>query len=106
MKAFKALRPHATGFITLACVLVAFAFARLPGVAPEEARRLAGPFRFERSAFPEPANHPAYKYVRNVQPSLARISAWISSVGAAVALGDLDGDGLSNDLCAVDPRTD
>ena len=106
MKAFKALRPHATGLVALACVLAALAFARLPGVAPEEARRLAGPFRFERSAFPQPASHPAYKYVRNVQPSLARISAWISSVGAAVALGDLDGDGLSNDLCAVDPRTD
>jgi enediyne biosynthesis protein E4 len=103
---FKAVRPYATGLLTLACVLTAYAFARLPGVDPDEARRLAGPFRFERSAFPEPAAHPAYKYVRNVQPSLSRISGWISSVGAAVALGDLDGDGISNDLCSVDPRTD
>jgi hypothetical protein len=30
----------------------------------------------------------------------------MSSVGASVALNDLDGDGLPNDLCVVDPRTD
>ena len=30
----------------------------------------------------------------------------MSSVGASVALGDLDGDGLANDACLVDPRTD
>jgi hypothetical protein len=30
----------------------------------------------------------------------------ISSVGAAIALTDLDGDGLPNDVCHVDPRTD
>jgi len=44
--------------------------------------------------------------VRNVHPSLERISAWVSSMGAAVTLADLDGDGLPNDLCYVDPRTD
>ncbi|MFC3685994.1 CRTAC1 family protein [Hydrogenophaga luteola] len=44
--------------------------------------------------------------VRKVHPSLERISGWISSVGASVALGDIDGDGLPNDLCDVDPRTD
>src|SRR5439155_1054648 len=34
------------------------------------------------------------------------IVSWISTVGAGIALGDLDGDGLSNDACLVDPRTD
>src|SRR5436305_1587410 len=37
---------------------------------------------------------------------MERISGWVSAVGAAVALNDLDGDGLSNDVCYVDPRTD
>jgi hypothetical protein len=32
--------------------------------------------------------------------------SWVSSVGAAVALGDVDGDGLPNDTCLVDPRSD
>ena len=44
--------------------------------------------------------------MRAVNPNLERISGWISSVGAAVALNDLDGDGLPNDLCHVDPRID
>jgi hypothetical protein len=37
---------------------------------------------------------------------MERISAWISSVGASVALNDLDGDGLPNDICYIDPRVD
>jgi len=41
-----------------------------------------------------------------VNPKLKGIVSWISSVGAAVGLGDLDGDGLANDVCLVDPRTD
>lgn len=49
---------------------------------------------------------PSARQVRRVHPSLERISSWISSVGAAVALGDFDGDGLPNDACHVDPRTD
>lgn len=41
-----------------------------------------------------------------MHPSLKRISAWISSVGTGVAAGDLDGDGLTSDICLVGPRTD
>jgi hypothetical protein len=44
--------------------------------------------------------------VREVNPSLQHMAAWISAVGAAVAINDLDGDGLNNDICLVDPRTD
>ncbi|HEX7287050.1 MAG TPA: CRTAC1 family protein, partial [Candidatus Angelobacter sp.] len=46
------------------------------------------------------------KTIRAVNPRLARLSAWISSVGASVALNDIDGDGLPNDVCYVDTRTD
>lgn len=48
----------------------------------------------------------AYKSVRQVHPSFERVSAMVSALGAAVALYDLDSDGLANDLCHVDPRTD
>jgi hypothetical protein len=37
---------------------------------------------------------------------MERISGWISTVGAGVALNDLDGDGVNNDLCSVDTRVD
>jgi hypothetical protein len=72
---------------------------------PSERAELASRFHFTRLAMPEIAGS-RYQSVRQVHPSLRRISAWISSVGAAVALADLDGDGLSNDLCHVEPRTD
>jgi hypothetical protein len=79
-------------------------FAQLPRLAPEESAEMAGRFHFERERFPR-MDGPVHSY-RNVNPSLQRINAWISSVGAGIALGDLDGDGLSNDACLVDPRTD
>ena len=43
---------------------------------------------------------------RSVNPSLSGISGWISSLGASIAITDLDGDGFPNDLCYVDPRSD
>ena len=68
--------------------------------------KLAANFKFEKLPLPEVPNHPSYKYVRAVHPSLSRISAWVSTLGAAAAMEDLDGDGLPNDLIYVDPRTD
>ncbi|RJO72570.1 CRTAC1 family protein [Nocardia panacis] len=44
--------------------------------------------------------------VRQVNPAYERISSWISSVGAAVAINDLVGHGRSDGLCLVDTRTD
>src|SRR5215471_3196214 len=79
-------------------------FAQLPRLAPEESAAMAGRFRFERERFP-PMDGRARSY-RNVNARLERINGWISTVGAGIALGDLDGDGLSNDACLVDPRTD
>jgi hypothetical protein len=90
-----------------AVLLVVFLFfqARVPDISASEAAHLASRFHFVPYAFP--INSAAKtKAVRAVHPSLKRISAWISTVGAAVAVADLDGDGLSNDVCLVDPRTD
>ena len=77
---------------------------QLPRLAPEEASNMVRRFHFERERFPQlEASTRSY---RKVNPRLERINAWISTVGAGIALGDLDGDGLSNDACLVDPRTD
>ncbi len=78
--------------------------ARLPRLSHAESAVMARRFQFERSAFPH--LHPSNRSLRKVNPAFQNIAGWISSVGAAIALGDLDGDGLPNDACLVDPRTD
>jgi hypothetical protein len=79
--------------------------ASLPAVTEEERARRAEAFRFE--ATPLPQQSPiAHQTIRQVHPSLTRIAAWISSVGASVALTDLDGSGLPDEACHVDPRFD
>src|SRR6476660_1958405 len=96
-------------FSSLAAILlvaICYPFAKLPGLTSSEKAALAARFSFKKLPLPEVPDHPAYKLVRQVHPSLERISAWISSLGAAATLADLDGDGLPNDLVYVDPRTD
>ena len=77
--------------------------ARLPGLPPAESAEMATRFHFEPTNFPR--SSVSDRSYRDVNPALQRINAWISTVGAGIALGDLDRDGLSNDACLVDPRT-
>lgn len=74
----------------------------LPAV---EVAQLASRFKFTLKPLLEIPGQ-SHKQVRAVHPSLQRISQWISSLGAAATLGDFDGDGLPNDVCFTDPRTD
>lgn len=90
----------------LALVIVCYYFARLPRLSSAERSQLAGRFNFSRYPVAQPSTSGIVKTVRQVHPSLQRISAWISSVGAAGTLADLDGDGMPNDIVLVDPRTD
>ena len=90
----------------VALVVVCYAIAKPSRLASSEAAALAARFSFKKIPLPEAPDHPPYKLVRQVHPSLERISAWVSSLGASVTLADLDGDGLPNDVIHVDPRTD
>ena len=78
---------------------------RTEHVAAGEKQRLAARFSFAKSALPEVPG-PEKRYFRTLHPSVARVAMLLSFAGAAVALNDLDGDGLSNDLCYVETRTD
>ncbi len=96
---------YARHFVVIGIVSGLYWSARLPEIPEAEKSLLASRFAFTRAPLPEVPG-PAPRSVRQVHPSLQRISAWISSVGAAVALNDLDGDGLPDDVCYVDTRTD
>ena len=74
-------------------------------VSETEIAAAAARFGFSKTTLPEIAGPPV-RTQRLVHPSLRRISAFVSTVGAAVALNDLDGDGVANDACYIDTRTD
>jgi hypothetical protein len=99
------LRRAVTLLVALVVVGALYLLSQLPALPGAEADAIAARFRFEKLPFPEPAGFP-HKTVRQVHPSLAHLSAYLSAVGASAALGDVDGDGLPNDLCYVDPRID
>src|SRR6266404_6301000 len=103
------LRRYAARFVALALVSITYGLAHQTVLSTAERTVLAARFHFSRQPLPELSpewpGH-ASQQIRSVHPSLRNIAAWISSVGAAAALGDLDGNGLPDDVCYVDTRTD
>jgi hypothetical protein len=67
--------------------------------------QISGQFAFSRYSLPEVPG-PAIRQFRATHPDLAHLAWYWSQFGAAAALNDLDGDGLANDVCFVDTRTD
>ncbi len=98
-------RKYCVRFIAIVPIIVLYRLSQLPAATGEERNAMAARFHFATSPLPTLPGR-VQKSIRNVNPSLNHISGWISSVGASVALSDLDGDGLPNDVCYVDPRTD
>ncbi|MBM7774521.1 hypothetical protein JOD54_004725 [Actinokineospora baliensis] len=99
------LRRQLPGVIAVVLVVAAFTVARLPTSSAAEVDRLAQGYRFAPMSVAMPSGFPQQE-IRKVNREYKDIDAWISSVGAAVALNDVDGDGLPNDLCVTDPRID
>jgi len=92
----------------LAAILIVVATAMLAQQAAfsaSERAQLAQRFSFERAEL-RSASTDRPRTIREFEPQLRRIEGWMSSVGAAVALTDADGDGRPDDYCLVDPRTD
>lgn len=86
-------------------LLALYVLSRPPSLSSSERTSLAASFGFSRHRLSLPSSKVA-RQIRAVHPSLRHIEAWISSVGAAAAVSDLDQDGLPNDVCLVEPRTD
>ncbi len=93
--------------VVFVLVLVAglFTVSRLPSASAADRRAMASRFAFTELPIALPPGLPQ-RTVRTVNPKYEHIRSWISSVGAGVAVNDLDGQGGANDLCLVDPRSD
>jgi hypothetical protein len=98
-------RQHSKRLLAIAMVAGLFLLAQTPALSRDEKTAITDRFAFQRLPLPQLSMAEA-RDEREVNPHLARHSAWISAVGAAIALNDLDGDGLANDLCQVETRTD
>jgi hypothetical protein len=96
---------HLAAVVALALIVGMFLTARLPEASAAERQRMASAFRFTPLSIGIPGGH-TYQTIRRVNKDYERIRAWISSVGAGIAMNDLDADGLANDLCLVDTRID
>ncbi len=96
--------PILAGILTLLGLYVAGQRAVAVGGADEAAR----PYKFRELPIPLPDgyNDKPMKTLRQVNPGYQHIVAWISAVGASVAINDLTGHGRADSLCLVDPRTD
>ncbi|WP_018657663.1 CRTAC1 family protein [Actinomadura flavalba] len=99
------LRRQLPGVVAVLLVAALFVVVRLPGEPAAESDELADKHRFTPLAIALPSGF-KQQTIRRVNKSYSKIDAWISSVGAGIAMNDLDGDGLPNDLCVTDPRID
>lgn len=99
-------RKYLVAGVAATLILITFAFSRFPQPTQDDRASVKARFEFEKIKLLALAPPETFKKVREVHPSMARISSWISSLGAGVSLADIDGDGLANDICMTDPRTD
>ncbi|MBT2212760.1 ASPIC/UnbV domain-containing protein [Actinomadura sp. NEAU-AAG7] len=100
-----AVRGWVPGFVVVLVVVVMFAAVGPPSVPASERDAIAGRYAFAPMSIELPGGY-RQQAIRRVNRDYADIDAWISSVGAAIAMNDMDGDGLPNDLCVTDPRID
>jgi enediyne biosynthesis protein E4 len=100
------VRLHTAKLVICAMIGALYLIARPDQISATQRDVLAAGLRF-RATYLEPAETGRpMRAIRDVNPSVSRIDAWISSVGAAVALADVSGSGRPADICLVDPRND
>jgi hypothetical protein len=100
------LRGYARRIAAILIVATAAATLYLSDL-PADTDLAESPYQFSFSRHPLPeVPGPEKRSFRRTHASLDHITAFMSTVGAAAALNDLDGDGLPNDVCYVDTRTD
>jgi hypothetical protein len=82
-----------------------YVVARAPSASAEERSAVSSRYQFTELPIALPPGL-ANNNVRRVNKDYEHIRSWISSVGAAIAVNDLTGAGVAQDLCLVDTRSD
>ncbi len=78
--------------------------SRLPGASRGDVTALAAQFRMKTITLP-PVPTPAGGVVFPTNKTATHMAFYFMQVGESAALGDLDNDGLANDLCQTNVRT-
>jgi enediyne biosynthesis protein E4 len=84
---------------------VLFVVAQLPKASAAEVKQVASAYKFDEMPIAMPPGYHPTQTIRQVNPAYQDIQAWISSVGAGIALTDVTGHGRDDGMCIVDPRT-
>lgn len=100
------LRKLVPGLVA-ALILVSLYVIAQSRVATYGADSVASQYKFKEMPIAMPAGYDTQKMntIRPVNRAYAKIAAWISSVGASIAINDLVGHGRSDGMCIVDTRT-
>jgi enediyne biosynthesis protein E4 len=93
---------RATRAFTLCALIALGVSARLPD--HDSSVVTTGRFLFETHVIGHRLGE-EFRQTRNVHKDLAHIQPWVSSVGAAVAVGDIDGNLKADDVCYVETRS-
>jgi hypothetical protein len=104
-----ALRLNLKRIVAGALMIVAFVAMRRatdhPGAA--DVADITSRFSFTRTELADlPSRGREARPIREVHPALDHVAGFLSTLGAAAALNDLDGNGLPDDVCRVDTLTD
>lgn len=88
-------------------ILVTIFFVGQSQVTAYGADQTASRYKFQELpiALPPGYDQQHMNTIRQVNPAYRHIDAWISAVGASMAVNDLTGHGRSDGMCLVDTRT-
>ena len=97
---------HLTPAIAAVVAFVGLFFAaQIPQVSAADADQVAAHYKFTEMPIAMPPGYHPTQTTRRVNPAYQHLQAWISSVGAGIALTDVTGHGRDDGMCIVDTRT-
>jgi hypothetical protein len=100
------LRRLTPAIAALAVSVGLFFAAQVPPVSATAVDQLAAHYKFTPMPIAMPPGYHPTQTTRQVNPAYQHLQAWISSVGAGIALADVTGHGRDDGMCIVDTRTD